>query len=131
VAVYQPQSVAIDSTGNAWVGDLSNNRVQKFNTSGTWLQTIPSSGCQTASVPACSPSTSNGQFSNPQTVAFDSSGNLWVTDSNNNRVEEFNGSGTFLLGIGAGYNGVSGSIGTSGTGSGQFNYSAGIAIGSR
>jgi len=54
-------------------------------------------------------------------IAVDGSGNLWVTDYPNNRVEEFNSSGTFLTGLGAGYNGVSGSVGSSGNGNGQFN----------
>lgn len=32
--------VAIDSGGNVWVTDEANNRVQEFNSSGTWLQSI-------------------------------------------------------------------------------------------
>jgi streptogramin lyase len=51
-----------------------------------------------------------------------------VTDYNNNRVEEFSSSGSFLMGIGAGYSGVSGTIGSSGTGNGQFNAPNGISI---
>ena len=33
--------------------------------------------------------TGNGQFSLPSALTFDSSGNLWVADYGNNRVEEF------------------------------------------
>lgn len=44
------------------------------------------------------------------------------------RIADAATSGTFLMGIGAGYNGVSGSVGSSGSGNGQFNQPGGIAI---
>lgn len=116
--------VALDSSGNLWITDQFNNRIQKLSSSGTWLQTIPSS-CATS---ACSASTANGSFNQPAGIAIDSSGNLWIADFGNNRVQELNSSGSFLMGIGAGYNGVSGSIGSSGTASGQFKNPSGIAI---
>jgi tripartite motif-containing protein 71 len=31
----------------------------------------------------------DGQFSDPQGVAVDSSGNIWVADTGNNRVQKF------------------------------------------
>jgi prepilin-type N-terminal cleavage/methylation domain-containing protein len=122
-----PRNVAIDGSGNFWVTDAYNNRVQKLNSSGSWVLTIPS-GCPDSDVPACPSGTGNGQFNNPDGIAIDSSGNIWVTDYNNNRVEEFSSSGSFLMGIGAGYSGVSGTIGSSGTGNGQFNAPNGISI---
>jgi hypothetical protein len=57
--------------------------------------------------------------------------NFWVSDWTNDYVQEFNSSGSFLMGIGAGYNGVSGSIGSGGSANGQFNNANTIAIGSR
>src|SRR5438128_162325 len=70
----------------------------------------------------------NGQFNNLNLLSASSGGYLWVADSSNHRVKKFNSSGTFQMGIGAGYNGVGGAIGSSGVGSGQFYYPAGIAI---
>jgi streptogramin lyase len=95
---------------NTWVVDPGNNRIQKFNSSGSWLQTVPGSGCAGASPPACTAGSGNGQFSGPKKVAIDSSGNLWVIDNGNHRVEEFNSSGSFLLAFGG-----------AGTGNGQFS----------
>jgi hypothetical protein len=43
-------------------------------------------------------------------VAVDSSGNIWVGDSNNKQVEEFNSSGSYLS-----------LLGSAGAGNGQFN----------
>ena len=116
--------VAVDASSNVYVADTGNNRVQKFNSSGTWLSQI---GCAGSSL--CSSSNANGKFSSPDTVSVDSSGNIWVTDDDNQRVEEFNSSGSYLMSIGASYNGVAGSEGTSGTANGQFNTPNYIAFG--
>ena len=61
----------------------------------------------------------SGQIGWPRGISVDKSGNIWIAD--NNRVEKFDANATFIAGIGAGYNGVSGAIITSGTGKGQFN----------
>src|SRR5271166_615903 len=99
-----PAGIAIDSSGNLWVADMNNNRVQEFNSSGTYVSKFGSAG------------SGNGQLTNPYGIATDSSGNIWVADQGGNRAQEFNSSGTFQMGIGAGYNGVSGAIGSSGSG---------------
>jgi len=61
---------------------------------------------------------SNGSFYNPQNLAIDSNGNVYVTDLGNKRVQKFDSDGTFLN-----------AWGSSGTGAGQFNSPIGIAIG--
>jgi len=124
----QVDGIAIDSSGNIWVLDTTNNRVEEFNSSGTWLQTIPSSGCTNGTAPACPNSTANGKFTQPTYITIDSSGNIYVSDQYNNRVEKLNSSGSFLLGIGAGYQGVGGSVGATGTASGKFNAPEGIKV---
>lgn len=60
---------------------------------------------------------SPGDFVNPYDVAIDSSGNIYVLDSGNNRVKKFNSSGVFQS-----------QFGTAGSGDGQFNAAVGIAI---
>jgi sugar lactone lactonase YvrE len=44
--------------------------------------------------------TANGQFDHPADIALDTKGDLWVVDSANNRVEEFNEKGEFLTKFG-------------------------------
>ena len=51
-----------------------------------------------------------------------------MADYNNNRVQELNSSGSFLNGIGAGYNGVAGSIGAGGSSLGQFSGPSSVAV---
>ena len=78
-----------------------------------------------------------GQLSHPAGTAFDASGNLWVADALNNRVDEFSASGTFIATYGWGVSTGAAEYqickescraGTSGVGNGQFNEPWGIAI---
>ncbi len=82
-------AVAVDSSGNVYVADgCQNNRIQKFNSNGTFITKWGSSG------------TADGQFScpmGPDGVAVDPvSGNIYVSDFNNDRIQEFNSDGTFI-----------------------------------
>jgi sugar lactone lactonase YvrE len=100
-----PADVAIDSKGNLWVADSTNNRVQEFTQGGEFIKSLGSMG------------TGNGQFKTPKSLAFDTNGNLWVADAGNSRLEKFNPSGEFLKTVGA-----------AGSGNAQFNGPEGIAI---
>ena len=83
---FEPHGVAIDSSGNVYVADLGNSRVKKFTSAGAFESAW---GCADAATQACSPSPANGQFSGPDGVAVDSSGNVYVVDLYNDRVEKF------------------------------------------
>jgi prepilin-type N-terminal cleavage/methylation domain-containing protein len=104
-----PQGVAIDSSGNIWEVDYDNQRVQEFNSAGTWLRSIggpPASTCVTipsGTVPACPAGAAPGQFNHPVSVVIDSNSNVWVTDFTNARVQEFNSSGTYLNALSSGH----------------------------
>src|SRR5256885_2727374 len=63
-----PRELTIDGDGNGWVCDLGGFRCEKFDSSGTWLLTVPN--------PAQPPA--NGFFNGPMGVAVDASGNVWV-----------------------------------------------------
>ena len=67
-------------------------------------------------------------FGRPQGIAVDTSGNVYVADPDKNRALKFDSNGDFLLGVGAGYNGVAGSVGTAGSGAGQFYNPQGVAV---
>lgn len=59
----------------------------------------------------------NGQFNFPRGIAVDSAGNIFVSDSNNHRLQKFSSTGTFL-----------GVIGKRGQGPGEFREPNGIAV---
>jgi hypothetical protein len=61
--------------------------------------------------------TGDGQFNYPIGVAVDNSGNVYVTDESNNRVQKFSSSGTYLS-----------QFGTTGNGDGQLRRPIGITV---
>jgi hypothetical protein len=81
-----------------YVADTGNNRIQKFNSSGTYLTQWGTAG------------TGNGQFSLPDGVSADLTGNVFVIDSGNNRIQSFSSTGTFIEAFGA-----------AGSGDGEFS----------
>jgi subtilisin family serine protease len=86
------------SSGDIWVADRANHRIQKFNSKGEYLSKFGSEG------------TGTGQFKSPVGVTIDQKGNIWVADSGNARLQKFNSKGEFLL-----------KCGSQGTGNGQFS----------
>jgi hypothetical protein len=98
-------SLAIDSSGNVYVADSGNNRIQKFDSNGGYLGQWGAWG------------SGDGAFKNPTSVAVDGSGNVYVADTDNNRIQKFTSTGTFVT-----------KWGSTGTGDGQFNYPTGVAV---
>ena len=85
-----PGGVAVDSSGNIYVSDSNNNRIQKFNSSGVFQWKL--GGTATGS--------GNGQFSYPQGITLDSSGNIYVADANNNRIVKVTSGGAYSASFG-------------------------------
>src|ERR1700757_955865 len=122
-----PFDLVIDGAGFAYVSDPGNQRIQRWqivsnSTTGViqtatfvgWLGRCTSgSGCDVvhqrsigftctaATCSAPSPGSSAGQFMNPTGLALDASGDLFVADSINNRVQEFSAAGAFMRQFGS------------------------------
>ena len=81
-----PTHVALGSSGNVYVVDSNNDRIQVFNNGGTFIRTWGSAG------------SANGLFNTPFGIAIDSSGNANVSDieNKNNRIQKFKKDGTFI-----------------------------------
>ncbi len=78
-----PYGVAVDGSGNVYVGDESNQRIRKI-TAGGVVTTLAGSG--TAGYADATGTAA--QFSNPLGVAVDGSGNVYVADYGNNRIRK-------------------------------------------
>jgi tripartite motif-containing protein 71 len=75
-ALYGNCALAVDSSGNIYVADFNNDRIQKFDSNGILQNTLGTRG------------SGDGQFGAPEGIAIDSSGNAYVTDEHN-RVQVF------------------------------------------
>ncbi len=79
----RPHGVGVDSAGNIYVGDTDNNRIQKFDNSGTYLGQWGATG------------TGDGQFRLPKVVKVDSDGSAFVADQFNHLIQKFDSNGAF------------------------------------
>jgi sugar lactone lactonase YvrE len=90
-----PADIALDSSDNLYVGD-KNRRVQKFTSDGEFVTKWGSfcnlstgSGCVDPDGQEGPLSSGDGQFLFHQGIAVDHSGNVYVADIFNNRIEVF------------------------------------------
>jgi type IV pilus assembly protein PilY1 len=74
---YSPFAADFDSSGNIYVTDTANHRVQKFNSNGTHLGTL---GGIYANY--------SGPFYSPTGIVLDDDDNLYVVDSGNKRIRK-------------------------------------------
>lgn len=79
-----PVEVELDSIGNIYCS-LFSDQVGKLNPTESVILSIVTYG------------TGDGQFRGPDGIAVDHSDNIYVADSNNNRVQKFNTEGNFLF----------------------------------
>jgi sugar lactone lactonase YvrE len=85
-----PTGVALDSSNRLYVADAGNNRVLEFNTPLTSTSAAIVFGQTTSAGNTCnSGGASASSLCDPEGVALDGTGDLYIADTDNNRVLEF------------------------------------------
>jgi sugar lactone lactonase YvrE len=101
---HSPTGIAADSSGDVYVADTGNDRIQKFRPSGAFITEWGG------------PGTGDGRLSGPKDVAVAPSGRVYVADTGNDRIERFSSSGAFR-----------GEWGAPGAGQGRFSSPSSVA----
>jgi DNA-binding beta-propeller fold protein YncE len=85
-----PSALALDSTGRLWVADLYNNRVLRFDSAASRPNGAPADAVLgQPDFGSHLSSTTREQIGQPQGLALDSAGRLWVADGWGQRVLRF------------------------------------------
>jgi sugar lactone lactonase YvrE len=86
---WEPHGIAVDSSGTIWVVDSGNNTIRKITADGS---------VSTFAGQAGSPGNTDGtgadaRFANPQGIALDGKGNIYVADEGNRRIRKISANG--------------------------------------
>ncbi len=120
-----PSGIAINSSGNLYIADYSNNAIRKVTPDG--VVTTPYGSLTGASGSTNSTGGNNARFNNPNAIAADSSNNLYVADTGNDLIRKITPAGAVSTLAGkAGFSGV-GYVDATGTAA-RFNSPEGIAV---
>lgn len=84
---YNPRNVAVNDSGEIFILDSGNNRIQKFDKDGHFLMSIGRKG------------KGPGEFLEPYDITIDKKGNIYVADFSNGRLQVFSANGNLLYGI--------------------------------
>jgi DNA-binding beta-propeller fold protein YncE len=101
-----PQGVAVNKDGDVFVTDTMNDRVEIFDSDGSFISTFGSNG------------DGPGYFARPKGIAVDADDHIWVADEVQDRVQVLNREGQVLTYIGTGHGNMPG----------QFKALVGVAI---
>ncbi|MEN6343417.1 MAG: dockerin type I domain-containing protein [Methanospirillum sp.] len=106
---------AVAADGSSYIYAAGLDRLEKFSPGGTFLRHWCAMDCEFGCGPIAG--TGNGEFQDPSGIAVDGDGNVFVADTENQRIQKFDSTGTFAT-----------KWGTQGSNVGEFDYPCGIAV---
>ncbi|HTQ27514.1 MAG TPA: NHL repeat-containing protein [Puia sp.] len=114
-----PRGVAVDANGNVYVADQNNNMIRKISPTGE-VTTLAGNGTKGSSNGVGTSAT----FAQPEGIAVDGSGNLYVADFGNNMIRKISPTGSVSTLAGNGTAGSANGAGNAAT----FDGPTGIAV---
>ena len=120
----QPGGVALDSAGNLYIADTLNSTIRKVSIDGTI--TTAAGNAYLVGFSGDGGQATNAVLNYPYSVAVDNSGNIYIADTNNNRVRKVDTTG--IITTAAGYGGFGFSGDGSSAPSAALEYPTGVAV---
>jgi sugar lactone lactonase YvrE len=118
-----PGGLAVDGSGNLFIADQGNNRVRKVSSNGI-ITTLAGTGV--AGFSGDGGLATAAQLSQPEAVAVDASGNVYIADKANSRIRKVSPGGTITTFAGTTSGGFSGDGGLAT--SAQLEFPQGVAV---
>jgi len=118
----QPRCVVADTAGNVYISDTGHNRIIQVDASGN-IHTVAGTGTAGA---AGGGGTALGELYGPTGLALDSAGDLYIADTQNQRIQELTAGGTISTIAGTGTAGFTGDGGAAAVA--ELNYPSAVAI---
>ena len=118
-SLNSPEGVAVDSSGNIYVADTNNNKIRKITADGN-VSTLAGSD----SNGSADGIGSDASFYYPHGIAVDDNGNVYVADTNNNKIRKITADGNVSTLAGSGSYGSTDGVGIDAS----FNKPYGIAV---
>jgi hypothetical protein len=113
--LYQPGSVYVDGSGNVFIGDAGNNRVQRWAPGASRGYTVAGDSLGTNTI-------YGNSLYTPIDAILDANGNLIVADASNNRIQKW------VLGAARGYTVAGDSMTILTSGASGLNFPTGVAV---
>jgi sugar lactone lactonase YvrE len=104
-SLQEPTAIAFDGAGNLYIADRDNHAIRRVDAGGI-ITTVAGSGDR-GFAGDDEPAT-EAELSRPQGVAVDGAGNIYISDSENNRIRRVDASGVITTIAGTGQPGYSG-----------------------
>jgi len=99
---HNPEALALDRAGNVFFAESGAGHVHEITAAGQFLTVAGADSPPAGEDPACYPAAGKDVLSSPRGIATDAAGNLYISDTGNNRIllRSANGAITTIAGTG-------------------------------